>query len=106
MFSLPLFLTYPYKNWGNFPDLFTSFPPKYLKVFHCFDGKLARKFHENLAEEGAYSLNIDLAMLAASMNLLIDNTLKFTHLFTTNLLLISSKHLVQQSKNNYIVQQG
>jgi hypothetical protein len=106
LFSLPLFLTYPYKNWGNFPDLFTSFPPKYLKLFICFDDKLARTFHENLVQDKAFSLNINLAMLPASMILLIDNTLRFTLLFTPNFLLISSKHQVQQSKNNYTVQQA
>jgi hypothetical protein len=39
LFSLTLFLTYPYKNRGNFPDLFTSFPPKKLNLYLDFDGK-------------------------------------------------------------------
>ncbi|BAY20372.1 hypothetical protein NIES2100_01130 [Calothrix sp. NIES-2100] len=40
------------------------------------------------------------------MDLLIDNTLRFTHLFTTNFLPVSSKHLVQYSKNNYTDKKG
>jgi hypothetical protein len=40
------------------------------------------------------------------MDLLIDNTLRFTHLFTTNFLSVSSKHLVQYSKNNYTDKKG
>jgi hypothetical protein len=40
------------------------------------------------------------------MDLLIDNSLRFTHLFTTNLLPISSKHLVEYSKTNYTDKKG